>query len=98
VEKEGEYQVVTPDGARVPVTYGTVKRFEGVELAVLQFQSNETYPLATLGKYDIEDEIPWVFVSGWPVLKGAKNPSPLFTCGRFFSKQEGLFLRNNLRL
>jgi tetratricopeptide (TPR) repeat protein/S1-C subfamily serine protease len=90
VEKEGKYQVVTPDGARVPVNYRTVKRFEGVDLAVLQFQSSETYSLATLAKYDIKkDERPWVFVSGWPSAKGAKNPSRLFNGGRVFSKELG---------
>ncbi|WP_017716809.1 tetratricopeptide repeat-containing S1 family peptidase [Kamptonema formosum] len=88
VEKEGKYQVVTPDGARVPVNYGTVKRLEGVDLAVLQFQSNETYSLATLAKYDIKEES-WVFVSGWPGAKGAINPSRLFTGGLVFSKERG---------
>jgi tetratricopeptide (TPR) repeat protein len=90
VEKEGKYQVVTLDGARVPVNYGTVKRLEGVDLAVLQFQSTETYSVAALGNYNIkEDEIPWVFLSGWPGSKGANNSSRLLTAGRVFSKEWG---------
>ena len=90
VGKEGKYQVVTPDGARVPVNYGTVKRFEGVDLAVLQFQSNETYSVDRLGNYNIkEDERPWGFVSGFPGAKGAKTPSRLFTAGLVFSKEWG---------
>ncbi|MBW4497639.1 MAG: serine protease [Oscillatoria princeps RMCB-10] len=92
VKNKGKYQVVTPDGARVPVNYGTVKRFEGVDLAVLQFQSNETYSVATLGKYDIAIyERPGVFVSGWPGAKGANSPSRLFTAGLIFSKEAGDF-------
>jgi tetratricopeptide (TPR) repeat protein/S1-C subfamily serine protease len=91
VENKGEYQVVTPDGARVPVNYGTVTRFEGVDLAVLQFQSNETYSVATLEKYEIKGPA-IVFVSGWPGLKGASNSSRLFTGGLMFSQEAGAIL------
>ncbi len=91
VEKEGKYQVVTPDGARVPVNYGTVKRLEGVDLSVLQFQSNETYSVATLAKYDIKEPA-IVFVSGWSGVKGASNSSRLFTSGLKFSQEAGAIL------
>ncbi|HEY9702989.1 MAG TPA: tetratricopeptide repeat-containing serine protease family protein, partial [Allocoleopsis sp.] len=36
-----------------------------VDLAVVEFTSDKTYQVATLGKYELKDN-PWVFVSGFP--------------------------------
>jgi len=77
VDKEEKYQVVTHDGKRYPVDYSTVQTL-GVDLAVLQFQSQESYPVATLANYDLGIyEERWVFLSGWPGLKlgGAMSSS-----------------------
>ncbi len=88
VKNPGKYEVVTPDRARYPVNYSTVKRLEGVDLAVLQFQSNQTYSVATLGNYDIkEGGRYWVFISGWPGAQGTNNPSRMFTAGFVFSTE-----------
>ena len=91
VDKEAKYQVVTHDGKRYPVDYSTVQKL-GVDLAVLQFQSQESYPVATLANYDLGiEEEPRVFLSGWPGLKLGEigRPDPLFTAGRVFSKEWG---------
>ncbi|MBO1349641.1 MAG: tetratricopeptide repeat protein [Hormoscilla sp. GUM202] len=89
VKNEEKYQVVTHDGKRYPVDYSTVQTL-GVDLAVLQFQSQESYPLATLANYD-QGNYDWVFLSGWPGLKlgESRRPYPLFTAGFVFSKEWG---------
>jgi len=89
VDNEEKYQVVTHDGKRYPVDYGTVQQL-GVDLAVLQFQSQESYRVATLANYDQENGN-WVFLSGWPGLELGEigRPYPLFTAGRVFSKEWG---------
>ena len=91
VDKEEKYQVVTHDGKRYPVDYSRVQKL-GVDLAVLQFQSQESYSVATLANYNLkEDERRWVFLSGWPGLElgEVRRPYPLFTAGLVFSKERG---------
>ncbi|MBC6480408.1 MAG: tetratricopeptide repeat protein [Hormoscilla sp. GM7CHS1pb] len=103
VVKDGnKYEVVAPDGKRYRVDYGKVQRLEGVDLAVLQFQSQESYRVATLANYDLKiEERRWVFLSGWPGLKPGKVRSfdPEFTAGLVFSKERGsLNVKNSLSL
>ncbi|MGK7903218.1 MAG: tetratricopeptide repeat protein [Hormoscilla sp.] len=93
VDEEREYKVVAHDSKQYLVDYGKVKKLEGVDLAVLQFQSQESYEVATLAKYNLKvDEKPWIFLSGWPALKRIgelRSLRPEFTAGRVFSKERG---------
>ncbi|WP_354636114.1 tetratricopeptide repeat protein [Planktothricoides raciborskii] len=90
VENKAKYEVVTPDGKRYPVNYGKVKRFPGVDLAVLQFSSRETYPVATLAEYKLGvEERQFVFLSGWPGVKPGSPFQREFTAGRAFSEAGG---------
>jgi tetratricopeptide (TPR) repeat protein len=57
VEEENEYTIVTPDGVVYPVDYTTVKKLEGVDLAVLQFQSEKAYQVATLVDYGDKESL-----------------------------------------
>jgi len=102
VKDENKYEVVAPDGKRYPVDYGKVQRLEGVDLAVLQFQSQESYRVATLANYNWDvDERRWVFLSGWPGLKPGefRSADPEFTAGLVFSKERGsLNVKNSLSL
>jgi len=89
---ENKYEVVAPDGKRYRVDYGKVQRLQGVDLAVLQFQSNESYRVATLANYNWRfEERRWVFLSGWPGLKPGevRSSDPEFTAGLVFSKEAG---------
>jgi len=84
VSKEGNYQVVTPDGKEHTVDYETVKSPEGVDLALLQFRSSETYPVATLGDYSLSNNPrnrPLVFLSGFP---GSNPEKRSFTAGNTY--------------
>ncbi len=90
VQQKAKYEVVTPDGKRYPVDYSKVKSFPGVDLAVLQFSSPETYPVATLAEYKLKaDERQWVFLSGWPGVQPGNSFQREFTAGRAFSEARG---------
>jgi tetratricopeptide (TPR) repeat protein len=82
VKKTEKYQIVTPDGQRYPIDTASITALEGVDLAVVQFVSNETYQVATLGNYDLSSalvldftsaldlkKLRWIFVSGFPKAK-----------------------------
>ena len=66
VATEDEYEVVTPDGSRYRLDYGTVKKLPNVDLAVVSFRSNNSYPQAKLGNSDNVTEGDEVFIAGWP--------------------------------
>ncbi|MGK7900211.1 MAG: tetratricopeptide repeat-containing serine protease family protein [Hormoscilla sp.] len=98
VKDENKYEVVAPDGKRYRVDYGKVQRLEGVDLAVLQFQSKESYRVATLANYNWDvDKRRWIFLSGWPGLKPGefRTADPEFTAGRVFSKERGSIVAKN---
>ncbi|MBC6423922.1 MAG: trypsin-like peptidase domain-containing protein [Hormoscilla sp. SP12CHS1] len=99
VRGKNEFEIVTPDGARYPVTNNeeNVRTLVGVDLAVVQFDSDKDYRVARLGNYDLRERFTnltqdrYVFVSGWP---GSDNGqfSRLFTAGLLFNKTLGLWL------
>ena len=51
VDKEQQYQIVAPDNTVYSVDYTTVRKVADVDLAVLQFQSEKNYQVATLTDY-----------------------------------------------
>jgi len=108
MKKKREYEVVAHDGKRYPVNYNKVRILEGVDMAVLQFRSNESYRVATLANYNLGIyEVPWVlqsgwvFLSGWPGLKAGemRSADPEFTAGLILIKELGpLFAKNTSSL
>lgn len=84
VDEAVKYEVVTPDGRRHSVDYSTVKPLPGVDLAVLQFTSNQSYRVASLAGNSLFNKDNWnlVCVSGWPSSKvTGDKPSRLFSIG-----------------
>ncbi len=83
VRKKGKYQVITPDGRKHTVDYTTVTSPEGIDLALLQFKSAETYTVAALGDYYLGgmNDRPLVFLSGFP---GSNPDQRRFTAGNTF--------------
>ena len=75
VENQDDYTVVAPDGQSYSVAKATIKTFEGLDLAVVQFQSQQTYSVATLAKYDI-NYVQLVFVSGFPGQNATTKQQP----------------------
>ncbi len=61
-----EYHIVTPDGAEHALNYQAVQKLPNVDLALVRFTSQQSYPLAKLGNSDQLTEGDKVFIAGWP--------------------------------
>jgi len=73
VNAPDEYVVVTADKKVYSLDYSKVRRFSKVDLAVVEFTSENEYKLARLADSDkIKEGMP-VFVSGWPRLTTVGN-------------------------
>ncbi len=71
-----KFTVKTKDGAEYAVK--STQRLPGLDLAIVQFESNSTYAIANLGNSDSVGETDTVFVAGYP-KPGRNIPVPLFT-------------------
>jgi tetratricopeptide (TPR) repeat protein len=65
----GKNIIVTPDGKRYPVNSQTVKKLTGVNLALLQFTSDQTYSVAKIGDSSQSPKDTPCYVAGFP-MKG----------------------------
>jgi tetratricopeptide (TPR) repeat protein len=98
VKNQDDYTIIAPDGQSYPVAKTTIKTFEGLDLAVVQFQSQQAYTVATLGNYDLNynynKELRWVFVSGFPGQKAETTEQPLriLTAGAILPKGQANFV------
>lgn len=79
--------VVTSDGQQYPVNTDTVKTWEGTDLALIQFNSKQTYTVATLADYNLGNEDRVVFVFGTPATKTTTEPHPLFSAGLLYGER-----------
>ena len=66
VASQDEYEIITPDGKQHKLDYRTVKKFPGIDLAMVQFTSDQKYRIALLGNSDRIKEGATVYTSGWP--------------------------------
>ncbi|MGB7440613.1 MAG: serine protease [Coleofasciculaceae cyanobacterium] len=66
VPRQDEYEVVTSDQKRYLLDYSKVKLLPDVDLAILEFNSRENYPVAKLGDSDQVSLGKTVYVAGWP--------------------------------
>lgn len=66
VASQDEYEIITPDGKQHKIDYRTVKKFPGIDLAMVQFTSDQKYRIALLGNSDRIKEGATVYTSGWP--------------------------------
>ncbi|YAG11973.1 hypothetical protein NSTC745_01241 [Nostoc sp. DSM 114161] len=65
VEKTGNYRIQTPDGKTHPFHSKPNQPILGVDLAVLQFKSSETYDIADIGNSEQINEGMIIYVAGW---------------------------------
>ncbi|NJN39560.1 MAG: trypsin-like peptidase domain-containing protein [Acaryochloridaceae cyanobacterium CSU_3_4] len=85
-----EYEIIASDGKRYTLDYRQVKSFPGIDLAVVQFQSNQNYAIARLGNSDQIKQGANVYVSGWPLPGTAITKSThLVTEGKVAGLQKG---------
>jgi tetratricopeptide (TPR) repeat protein len=80
-----QLKIITEDGKKYPLDYNTIKKLPGVDLALVQFQSDQNYQLATLANYQVADE-QFIFASGWPDPKFIGKRKRLFNVGKVLPK------------
>lgn len=73
VATQDEYEILTADGTKHKLDYRTVKKLPNVDLAIVQFTSNQNYRVAELGDSDSTKEGATIYISGWP------HPGPALT-------------------
>ena len=85
IDRDGRYELQTPDGDRYPVYYGN--RLSGLDLAVVRFTSKKTYQLARFGNSDALQQGMTVHVAGWAnTIPGIQGPSYQFFSGQLTSR------------
>lgn len=85
MEYPGKYRIVTSNRRRYPINYSRVIKLPGVDLAILQFTSGETYTTADLGDSDKVTVGANVYISGY--TSGGKYLDSIrqFTTGKISS-------------
>jgi Flp pilus assembly protein TadD len=77
-----EYEILTADGQRYPLTYTTVKPLPGgVDLAILEFSSSANYQVAKLGDPSQTGVASTVYVAGFPIATKSLSDDLVFTPG-----------------
>jgi WD40 repeat protein len=66
VATQDQYEIVTPDAKSYPLDYRTVRKLPGLDLAIAQFTSSQSYHVAPIGDSDAATEGTTVYTSGWP--------------------------------
>jgi S1-C subfamily serine protease len=66
VATQDEYDIVTSDAQSHQLDYRTVRKLPGIDLALVQFTSDQKYRVAQLGNSDQITEGASVYTSGWP--------------------------------
>lgn len=66
VASPDEYQIVTADGVEYPLNYTTVRRLPNLDLALVQFTSNQPYAIAQMGDSEVAQPGTLVYIAGWP--------------------------------
>lgn len=88
------YEIVTVDGQKYPLDISTIRRQEGVDLAVVEFTSEETYQVAQLADYPVADDDA-IFVAGYPKLDRDSVPPWRFSLGYGLEREQGLLNVNS---
>jgi tetratricopeptide (TPR) repeat protein len=82
-DPQAKYEIVTPDNQRYLLNYSSVKKLPNIDLAVVEFTSNQTYSVAKIGNSDLATEGKAAYVAGFPKTSAAINRSIYnFTDGR----------------
>jgi serine protease Do len=77
VQRAPDYKVMTPDDKLYPMVQGSIKPFPGVDLALVQFKSSESYDVAKMGDSTQSPSGSTSFVAGFPGTTAVRS-EPLF--------------------
>ena len=96
VATEDEYTVVAPDGRQYLIDYNKVIKLPDIDLAIVEFQSDRHYQLATFANYNYDEDYRHIFISGWPASTlPVSQRRRLFNAGLLISKEYKLALASN---
>lgn len=73
-----EADVITADGQSHSINTQAILYLSGVDLALIRFDSDRNYPIATLGNSEAITETDTIYIAGFP-LPGQAITSPTFT-------------------
>jgi tetratricopeptide (TPR) repeat protein len=66
VATQDEYDVITADGQKHPIDYKLVRKFAGVDLALITFTSPKVYQVVAMGSSSqLKEDMP-IYVAGFP--------------------------------
>lgn len=95
-------KIVTHDGQEYVVDSNKIKNWresQGLDLALLEFTSNQSYQVAIIGDYPRGFEERVVFLSGWPASKQPTGvnlePNREFNSGYLLGLEDGFNLAQN---
>jgi tetratricopeptide (TPR) repeat protein/S1-C subfamily serine protease len=84
------YKVATHDGKTYELNKSKFRTEVGVDLGVVEFESDVVYPVATLANYNTSKS-DYVFVAGFPKVGRNVAPQWMFSGGRIYEKEQGRF-------
>jgi tetratricopeptide (TPR) repeat protein len=88
-----DYQIIAPDGKQYPVVRSAIRRLNGVDLAMVEFQSDRTYPVVEMGSSQWMTEGSVVYVAGFPMNTAAITESVYsFTEGKLTARSDRAFV------
>jgi tetratricopeptide (TPR) repeat protein/S1-C subfamily serine protease len=82
------YKIVTHDGKGYELNKSRFRTEVGVDLGVVEFESDVVYPVATLANYNTSKS-DYVFVAGFPKVGRNIAPQWMFSGGRIYEKEQG---------
>jgi tetratricopeptide (TPR) repeat protein/S1-C subfamily serine protease len=91
------YKVATHDGKEYGLNKSKFRTEVGVDLAVVEFESDADYPVATLANYPTS-KTDYVFVAGFPKVGRNVAPQWMFSGGGIFDKEQGLLSVSDSRI
>ncbi len=71
VATEDEYELISFDDQRHPLSYSRVQKLPDVDLALVEFNSSKSYPVADLGDSAQVEAGASIYVSGFPIPTAA---------------------------
>jgi Tfp pilus assembly protein PilF len=84
--QQNSYNIGTADGQKHPLTANSIKFFpNGIDLAIVSFNSSKTYPIAAIGNSDDAEEGSIAAVSGYP-RNDKQSPVYSFRQGRIVAR------------
>jgi tetratricopeptide (TPR) repeat protein/S1-C subfamily serine protease len=91
------YKIATHDGKTYELNKSKFRTEVGVDLGVVEFESDAVYPVATLANYNTSKS-DYVFVAGFPKVGRNVAPQWMFSGGKIYGKEQGRFQVSDNRI